>query len=403
MRPYIPMWRLVQPAWLHALSSLALAAGLGLALSTGMAQAGDCGADSVSIAGDCVGLDAVSGKIRTIVTDAMERDDLTAVIVNIRIGDNEILREAYGDSMVGVPATADMHFRNGAVAIAYMSTVLLRLQEQGVLKLDDTLANWFPDYPKAEDITLEMLIASTSGYADFVNLDILPLYEDPFRQYTPDELIDMGLSQPMVCDPGSCFAYAHTNYVILGEVMRRAAGKPVEDLIEEFVLAPLGLENTRSESTAVIQRPVLHAFTAERGFFEDSTYWNPSWTLARGAVMTTDIDDLAVSAAAIGEGTLLSAESHALQVGAPADPLPPFTDTTFYAMGALITNGWVAQTPSFAGYAAAMAYLPSREITVAIASTNGRDTPDSPRPTDTILRAVGEVLASDQVPAVGRG
>ena len=38
----------------------------------------------------------------------------------------------------------------------------------------------------------------------------------------------------------------------------------------------------------------------------NSTYWNPSWTLARGAVMTTDIDDLITSAIAIGSGSLIS-------------------------------------------------------------------------------------------------
>lgn len=400
MRTFLNRYRFSRPAAPCVVGGFILAVTLGAA--TSQTTATDCASGSVPVALDCISTNDLADHIRATIADAMETDDLSAVIVNIRIDDTEILREAFGESMIGVPATPDMHFRNGSVAIAYLSTVLLRLQEEAVLHLDDKLAKWFPDYPKANEITLQMLIASTSGYADYVNLDILPLYDDPFRQYTPDELIDMGLSQPMVCDPGTCFAYAHTNFVILGEVMRLAAGKPVEDLINEFVLTPLELENTRSESTATIQSPVLHAYTAERGVYEDSTYWNPSWTLARGAVMTTDIDDMAASAAAIGEGTLLSAPSHEIQLAAPADPMPPFTDTTYFAMGALVTNSWVAQTPSFAGYAAAMAYLPSRKITIAIASTNGRETPDSPRPTDTMFGAIGEILAPDQIPAVGR-
>src|SRR3546814_9477029 len=76
----------------------------------------------------------------------------------------------------------------------------------------------------------------------------------------------------MPCEPGACFSYSHANYVILGEILARAAGKPVEALIRERILDPLQLADTRSEDTAAIQLPVLHAFTAERGIREDTTY-----------------------------------------------------------------------------------------------------------------------------------
>jgi CubicO group peptidase (beta-lactamase class C family) len=239
-----------------------------------------CPVNTVPVAADCVATKALAATIHDTVLDYGREADLTGVIVSISVGDTLVLREALGTSMAGTDATPDMHFRNGAVAIAYMSTVLLRLQEEGVLGLDDSLSKWFPDYPRADEVTLRMLTASTSGYADYVNLDILPLYEDPFRRYLPFELIDMGLSQPMACDPGTCFAYAHTNYVILGQVMEKAAGKPLADLSAEYALDPMGLETTPRETSAYIQQPVLHAFTAERGVFEDSTDWNPSWTLA---------------------------------------------------------------------------------------------------------------------------
>ena len=49
--------------------------------------------------------------------------------------------------MTGVPATTDMHFRNGAVAISYVSTLLLKLVEEGTVSLDDKLSTWLPDVP----------------------------------------------------------------------------------------------------------------------------------------------------------------------------------------------------------------------------------------------------------------
>jgi CubicO group peptidase (beta-lactamase class C family) len=66
---------------------------------------------------------------------------------------------------------------------------------------------------------------------------------------------------------------------VLGEVMEAASGSSLEDLIAKYVLDPLGLEDTVADQTPAVPEPVVHAFTAERGIWEGSTFWNPSWTL----------------------------------------------------------------------------------------------------------------------------
>jgi len=150
------------------------------------------------------------------------------------------------------------------------------------------------------------------------------LYADPFRQWTPQELIQIGLSTPRVFAPGANWDYSHTNYVILGQALEKITGQPLATLLQEYVLEPLGLNDTASWSTPTIPAPVLHAFSSERRealgiapgtrFYEESTYWNPSWTLAAGAIQTTNIYDMTATAIAVGEGTLLSSESHQAQV-----------------------------------------------------------------------------------------
>src|SRR4051794_18036873 len=59
-------------------------------------------------------------------TNMTERH-LRSAIVRVRVDGKDIVTKAYGESMAGVPATTDMHFRNGAVAISYVSTLLLQL------------------------------------------------------------------------------------------------------------------------------------------------------------------------------------------------------------------------------------------------------------------------------------
>ena len=115
-----------------------------------------------------------------------------------------------------------------------------------------------------------------------------------------DPLVRLALAKPLVCAPGTCFSYAHTNFVLLAEVLQKAAGQTVARLIRSRVLVPLGLCNTDSPSTPAIRPPVLHVYATDGGPYEDSTYWNESWTAAPGSVMTTNIYDLASSGNAIG-------------------------------------------------------------------------------------------------------
>ncbi len=69
---------------------------------------------------------AQASAIATIVQKAMKTEHLRAVIVKVTQGDKVIISQAFGESMTGVPATTAMHFPNGAVAFAYVSTLLRR-------------------------------------------------------------------------------------------------------------------------------------------------------------------------------------------------------------------------------------------------------------------------------------
>jgi len=371
---------------------LALAFALAMPL---MAHAGPtaCSGGTIRAGDECVAKERVESKIDEVVRKIMAEKDLKAVIAGVAIDGEPVLTKAWGESMTGVPATPDMHFRNGAVAIAYLGVVTLQLQEKGVLRLDDKLSKWLPDYPKADRITLAMLLNGTSGYADYVNLKVLPLYQDPFRHWQPDELIALGLNQPMVCEPGTCFAYAHTNFVILGKVLEKATGRGVDELIRDGILVPLSLHDTRSEQTAIIQEPVLHGFDGERGIYEDSTYWDPSWTLARGAVMTSNVADILKSADAIGTGALLSPDSFKLQLAPATAKLKPWSEQRFYGLGIFVIDGWLVQNPSFAGYAATMAYLPARKLAIVVSATMGARAPDEGNLSTVVLKEIAAYLA----------
>jgi CubicO group peptidase (beta-lactamase class C family) len=94
----------------------------------------------------------------------MKKNRLKAVIVRVTRNGDEVATVALGESMTRVPATEAMHFRNGAVAISYLGTVLLQLVDEGKVDLNDTIDEWLPELPTSDKITLHMLATSTSAY-----------------------------------------------------------------------------------------------------------------------------------------------------------------------------------------------------------------------------------------------
>ena len=117
----------------------------------------------------------------TVVNDAVQADHLRAVLVKVTVDGQEIVRQAVGESMTGVPATTEMHFRNGAVAISYMSTLLLMLVDEGTVSLDDKLSTWLPDVPHSDEVNLGQLAQMTSGYVDFEQTPELNARSTPTR------------------------------------------------------------------------------------------------------------------------------------------------------------------------------------------------------------------------------
>jgi CubicO group peptidase (beta-lactamase class C family) len=349
----------------------------------------------------------------------MKEYNLKALIVQVTADGRQLYTEALGESMSGVPATPSMHFRNGAMAFTYISTMLLELVDQKKVKLDDKLSKFLPDLPHADRITLKNLANMTSGYADYVYEPEVAhgIYLDPFRQWTPQELIKIGVSKPMLFEAGTNWSYCHTNYVILGQVLEQVTHMPLAQAMRQYILDPMDLKQTQSFNTPQIPEPVLHTFSSERRtelrvpagvpFYEESTFWNPSWTTAEGAIQIPDITDMSKSMEAVGTGKLLSKESLAAQVKpnlvgfGRADPQCPacqhMSEALNYGLGVVNLGPWITQTKSFAGCGVTVGYLSSKKLTVAVAITYGPKAFDeegnSKNVSDKIFTSLGNALA----------
>ena len=399
----------------RARRSMVLAAIVGCSMACTMASAQAASATSVR------------SRINAVIRGAIAHHGIRAVIFQATVNGRTIMTKAYGNSMTGVPATTNMHFRQGAVEISYMSTLLLRLVDQGKVKLSDKVSKWLPHLRDANRVTLGQLARMTAGYHDFEQDPKLTqmIYSNPFGVVTTQDQLRLALDEPLQFTPGTNWSYAHSNYVILGLALARITKLPLSVALSTMVLRPLGLRNTVASITAAIPPPVLHAFSPERQMFlgiapstrfdEDSTFWNPAWSLAHGAIETSDITDMTRTAIGIGTGRLLTRRSYRQMIdphigfGHPQKGCERCTRLTRlygYGIGVVVNGSWLLQNPLFGGYGAIESYLPSKRVSIALAVTfkpssyNYQTTAASGYWTTGLYAQIGRILAPQDPPVV---
>ncbi|MGP0032705.1 MAG: serine hydrolase domain-containing protein [Acidimicrobiales bacterium] len=308
-------------------------------------------------------------QILAIVKAAKTKYALNAIMFGVWQHGREVASGALGTSYPLVPATRDMHFRIGNITESMECTLLMQLVERGKLELSDPVSKWLPTLPHASQVTVGELARSTAGYASFYTDQWTKEFQaDPFRAWTPQELTQFGVSQPLDFPPGTNWTFSDTNFLILGQLLAKAGGAPVPTQIQRMILDPLSLHNTSMTATSYIAPPVLHGYDSERGSYQDSTYWSMSWAINFGD-MTSNLADMGRWASALGKATLLSPAARAQFFAPVTSTLGPFNRTTYYALGTLINDGWVLCNPNVPGYWDALGYNAKSGLAIVVIST----------------------------------
>lgn len=143
----------------------------------------------------------------------------------------------------------DQPYFLGSVSKTYTAAVVLRLVEEGLLKLEDPLEQWIPGFPRATEMSVRQLLQHTTGLKDFYSY----IYFRPeraemerlvTRSWTEAELLQLAGRFGHWFSPGGDWSYSSANYYLLGVVIERAAGLTLAEAYRTFLYAPAGLERT---------------------------------------------------------------------------------------------------------------------------------------------------------------
>ena len=145
-------------------------------------------------------------------------------------------------------------FELASVTKPFTATAILLLVEQGKLKLDQKVKEFFPDFPY-EGITIRMLLSHRSGMMNYVYFtdDIWKEKMKPMSNMDVMKLIAKHKPAPYA-QPDRVFHYNNSNYMVLAAIIEKVTGKSYTYFMEKSIFKPLGMKHTHVFSTTVFKK-----------------------------------------------------------------------------------------------------------------------------------------------------
>ncbi|MFJ7592524.1 serine hydrolase domain-containing protein [Streptomyces sp. NPDC097617] len=309
---------------------------------------------------------AVARQLDDAVRKVLAEAKVPGVIVSVSApGKGEYVRSfGVADKAKGTPMTPNLNMRIGSVTKTFTVTALLELVDDGKVGLDDPIGKYVDGVPNGDRITLRELAGMRSGLFNYsADEDFYKaLTSDPDRHFTPQELLGYSFEHPVLFEPNAKFYYCNTNLILLGLVVEKVSGIPLDRFIDREVVEPAGLTHTVFPTGAEFPNPHAQGYTNQTasGKVEESTDWDPSWAWAAGA-MISDLSDLRSWAKTLATGTLLTPATQAQRLDV-VDALPG----TGYGLGIFNVQGWIGHNGSLPGYGSLVLYLPQAQATLVV-------------------------------------
>lgn len=263
-------------------------------------------------------------------------------------GDQQTLALAAGiaDQSTAEPMSIQHSSAVGSITKTFVATLMLMLHEEQVIDIDQTLDHWFPEVANASQISLKMMLNHTSGITEY-NTDafVEALLSQPGKIWSPEELVDFALVGSPDFEPGTAYNYSNSNYLLSGMVIEKATGRKLADLLQEYILDPLGLDSMYLRGFESAVEPTTTGFIYDPMELLNSGPYIPSHllfhgtsTFADGGLVATP-SDLNHFIRSLLKGDLLQPETLELML-TPSEQMP------LYALGITLNDDGLPDEPT---------------------------------------------------------
>lgn len=159
-------------------------------------------------------------------------------------GDEIIFNKSYGyaNREFNILNNDSTKFLIGSITKPFTAAAILILEKQNKLNLNDKLNKYFPDFPKADSVTIYQLLTHTSGITDYHSFP--DWVENSKKDLTPYFTIERIKEHPYIFSPGERFSYTNSGYILLGLIIEKITNKTFYEFINEEIINKLNLKNT---------------------------------------------------------------------------------------------------------------------------------------------------------------
>ena len=184
---------------------------------------------------------------------------LPGAVVQVGHGGKIVFRQAFGERKLadepgldGAPSPAEPMTEDTIFDLASLTKILvtttavLQLYEQGKVAIDEPVQTYLPEFNPANDprraqVTLRMLLTHTSGIGGDLS------HQGPWGLVAADKAdgIRRALTAPLEFDPGEIFHYSDIGFILLGTLVEKITGEPLDVYVHDNIFAPLGMADTR--------------------------------------------------------------------------------------------------------------------------------------------------------------
>jgi CubicO group peptidase (beta-lactamase class C family) len=315
----------------------------------------------------------ISGRSQRVLDDAI-KDDAPGGSAAVGVQGNVVWTGVRGvaDLATGDEITTDTVFDIASVSKQFTAGAILLLAGAGKLTLDDPLSRHLTELPAwAADVTLAQLMHHTSGIPDYVGLLKAQGYR--YRDTTTQEQALQALNgvSELEFPPGTRFDYSNSNYLLLGEIVRRVSAEQLPQFLSAEIFRPLGVAMTMDPGAQIAKKAVSYGTKGDEYRVADSSWQQ----IGDGAIQTTPSQLVRWAdnyrTGRVGGPKLLEAQLPGAVSTEPGGP-------DRYGAGIyLMANGTLDHDGAWAGFVAAFRVSKDRRTSVAISCNTDKQDPES--------------------------
>jgi uncharacterized protein YbbC (DUF1343 family)/CubicO group peptidase (beta-lactamase class C family) len=184
---------------------------------------------------------------------------------------------------------------------------VMRMVQYGQVRLDEPVAHYIPDFGMngKDAVTVRQLLTHYSGLRPDVDLN------PPWQGR--DAAFRLANEEKLQAPQGALFVYSDTNFIVLGELVQRLSGLPLDQYADVHIFQPLGMKHTRFLPPAQWRSKIAETYAPDRkqilrGEVHDPRAERMGGVAGHAGVFSTAGDLALYAQALIGRKTILDGD-----------------------------------------------------------------------------------------------